>query len=269
MTIKLIASDMDGTLLDSRQNLPEGFFDLVQRLRKSGVRFAPASGRQYHNLYRKFGKISDDLIFISENGAMICDGKELVSFSSMRKSAVEAVLDVVEQIEGAYVVLAGKDGCLYEATDNTIFLENMSYYYEARFCVPSLRDALREHEICKVAVFCKDNAESKVLAPCQAIEDLSMQVVLSGADWVDCMNKETDKGYAMRYLQEKYNVSPDECMAFGDYLNDLEMLQAVTHSYAMENAHGDLKKVAAYSCPSNDENGVYRTICAKLGVDKQ
>lgn len=269
MKIKLIASDMDGTLLDSQQNLPEGFFDLVRRLQKDGIRFAPASGRQYHNLYCKFGEISDDLIFISENGAMICDGKKLVSFSSMRKQSVLAVLDVAEQIEGAYVVLAGKDGCLYEETQDAQFLENMAYYYEARQGVPSLREALHTHDVCKIAVFCKGEAEARVLKPCQAIEDETMQVVLSGADWVDCMNRETDKGFAMRYLQEKYELSPDECMAFGDYLNDLEMLQAVTHSYAMENAHGDLKKIAANCCPSNDENGVYYTICQTLGVDKR
>lgn len=51
MSIKLIAADMDGTLLSSRKQLPKGFFPLVRTLKKIGVRFAPASGRQYYNLY--------------------------------------------------------------------------------------------------------------------------------------------------------------------------------------------------------------------------
>ena len=53
MSIKLIAADMDGTLLSSRKQLPKGFFPLVRTLKKIGVRFAPASGRQYYNLYEQ------------------------------------------------------------------------------------------------------------------------------------------------------------------------------------------------------------------------
>lgn len=62
MSIKLIAADMDGTLLSSRKQLPKGFFPLVRTLKKIGVRFAPASGRQYYNLYEQFGEIADELI---------------------------------------------------------------------------------------------------------------------------------------------------------------------------------------------------------------
>lgn len=77
MSIRLIAADMDGTLLDSRKQLPEGLFPLVRALHERGVRFAPASGRQFYTLYEQFGEIADELMYISENGAMICDGAEL------------------------------------------------------------------------------------------------------------------------------------------------------------------------------------------------
>ena len=73
MNIRLIAADMDGTLLDSRKQLPEGLFPLVRTLHERGVRFAPASGRQFYTLYEQFGEIADELMYISENGAMICD----------------------------------------------------------------------------------------------------------------------------------------------------------------------------------------------------
>lgn len=59
MSIKLIAADMDGTLLDSQKRLPEGLFSLIHTLRERGVRFAPASGRQYYTLYEQFGEIAD------------------------------------------------------------------------------------------------------------------------------------------------------------------------------------------------------------------
>ena len=74
MSIRLIAADMDGTLLDSRKQLPEGLFPLVRALHERGVRFAPASGRQFYTLYEQFGEIADELMYISENGAMPSSG---------------------------------------------------------------------------------------------------------------------------------------------------------------------------------------------------
>ena len=95
MSIKLIAADMDGTLLSSRKQLPKGFFPLVRTLKKIGVRFAPASGRQYYNLYEQFGEIADELMYISENGGMVCDGREIVSFEAMPQQLVCAAVELV------------------------------------------------------------------------------------------------------------------------------------------------------------------------------
>ena len=67
-------------------------------------------------------------------------------------------------------------------------------------------------------------------------------------------------------IQQKLGISPEECMAFGDYLNDCELLQAVGESYAMENAHPALKKLARYIAPGNDDNGVMRVVRERLGL---
>ena len=68
------------------------------------------------------------------------------------------------------------------------------------------------------------------------------------------------KGSAMKALMELFSITREECMAFGDYLNDTELLESVTHSYAMENAHPQLKAIARYIAPTNDENGVIAVI---------
>ena len=77
-----------------------------------------------------------------------------------------------------------------------------------------------------------------------------------------------NKGLAIGALCDNLHITPDECMAFGDYLNDLELLQAVGESYAMENGHEALKAIAKHICPSNDEDGVCRTIRRVFGIDK-
>ena len=74
------------------------------------------------------------------------------------------------------------------------------------------------------------------------------------------------KGAAMRGLQSLLGIRPEECMAFGDYLNDCELLEAVGESYAMENAHPTLKRLARHIAPSNDEDGVMRVLRERFGV---
>ncbi|MNY54045.1 putative phosphatase YwpJ [compost metagenome] len=83
-----------------------------------------------------------------------------------------------------------------------------------------------------------------------------LQVKVSGPIWLDISHKKANKGRAMEVLQEKFKVTAEQTMVFGDYLNDLEMLEKAHYSYAMANAHPDIKKIARFIAKSNDENGV-------------
>ena len=74
------------------------------------------------------------------------------------------------------------------------------------------------------------------------------------------MNADINKGVAVQQVQQYLQIKPEECAAFGDYLNDAEMLEAVDYSFAMDNAHPDIKKLARFSTGSNAEAGVLRGI---------
>ena len=87
-----------------------------------------------------------------------------------------------------------------------------------------------------------------------------MQVALSSAYWVDVMNADINKGIAIKQVQKKLKIKPEECAAFGDYLNDSEMMEAVYYSFAMANAHPKIKELARFSTASNEEHGVLRAI---------
>ncbi|MDO4271239.1 MAG: Cof-type HAD-IIB family hydrolase [Eubacteriales bacterium] len=267
MSIQLIAADLDGTLLDSERRLSPDLFPLIGELRRRGVRFAPASGRQYYNLREMFAPIADELMYISENGAMVCDGARIVSFEAMPMEEVCRAVEAAREVEGVRAILSCREGGYYENKDDGVFLENMGYYYARRRYVPDLLEAARSEPVCKVALFCSRHAEDVILPVFRAFEGGS-QVALSGADWVDLMRPGMNKGLAITALCGSMGVTPAECMAFGDYLNDFELLQAVGESYAMENGHETLKKTAKYVCPSNDEDGVCRTIRRVFGIDK-
>ena len=90
--------------------------------------------------------------------------------------------------------------------------------------------------------------------------------MLSGEIWLDMMAKGVNKGIAINKIQEITKYKHEETMVFGDYLNDLEMMESAYHSYAMENAHDDLKKVARFIAKKNTENGVIEKIKEVLNI---
>ena len=74
------------------------------------------------------------------------------------------------------------------------------------------------------------------------------------------MNKKSNKGVALETLMKKLNISSEEIMVFGDFMNDLEMLNLTKYSFAIQNAHPIVKNAANFLAPSNDDDGVLQTI---------
>ena len=132
-------------------------------------------------------------------------------------------------------------------------------YYEKLENVDDLMDVIEKDKICKLAVFDATNAEENAYEILKKYNG-ELLVCLSGHNWVDLMNIGVNKGEAIKIIQENYNISFDETMAFGDYLNDFEMMQNCKYSYAMENAHPKLKEICNYRDKSNDEDGVVDAI---------
>ncbi len=265
MSIKLIAADLDGTLLDSQKRFSPGLFTVIRALRERGVIFAPASGRQYYNLREMFAPIADELSYISENGAMVCNGTEIVTFEEMPVAEVQRVLQKARTINGVSVILSCRDKCYFENDQDEVFLKNMALYYARRVHVPDLLTVIEYEPVCKIAFYGENLAED-IMFPILRVFEGSSHVTLSGADWVDVMRPGMNKGRAVTALRKKLGITVEECMAFGDYLNDLELLESVGESYAMDNAHPTLKAVAKHICPSNDEDGVCKTLREVFGL---
>jgi hydroxymethylpyrimidine pyrophosphatase-like HAD family hydrolase len=81
-------------------------------------------------------------------------------------------------------------------------------------------------------------------------------VIVSGQNWLDISHIEANKSYALKQLQHAMGFTPKETMVFGDYNNDIGMLKLADMSFAMENAHPNVKNTAKYQTSSNDDYGV-------------
>ena len=265
--IKYIATDMDGTLLNSQKRLPEEIESVVHALKQRGVHFIIASGRQTATLRRDLGGLAQNVILFAENGTVVSEGNERLFVSPMEKADVRRVLEKTRGMEGVHIVICRPDVAVIAEGAPEEFRRNVEMYYASSQVVPDLLAVCDQFDdVCKIAFYDESGAEHHEYPVLKEWFEDSLSVLLSGYDWVDLMRPGVHKGSAMRRFQKLKGVSPEECMAFGDYLNDKEMLQAVGESYAMENGLDEVKAVCKYIAPSNDENGVIRVIKERFSL---
>lgn len=266
--IKLIACDMDGTLLDSQKRLPADFPEVLAALKEKGVLFAVASGRQYAALRRDFEPYIEDVLFICENGALVMQRDERLLIDPIDPRDLYRIVTSVKDLQGIYPVVCRAHVALIEKTASPEFVRNTCMYYPSVQVVDDLTEYCNLGDVCKVAFYDEYDAQTHELPELQRKLEPELSVILSGEHWVDAMKLGVTKGAAMRGIQQKMGIKPEECMAFGDYLNDCDLLKSVGESYAMENAHPQLKKLARHIAPSNDEDGVMRVVRRELGLTK-
>ncbi|GAA0721592.1 Cof-type HAD-IIB family hydrolase [Clostridium malenominatum] len=259
--IKLIASDMDGTLLNEHGKLNEEIFPIIHKLKEKDILFVVASGRQYYNLKNKFSKLEHDIPYIAENGSYVVFKNKEMSSSILDKATTEQLLEQGRRLQECEIILCGKKGAYIEKGHETFVNEVKKYYlkYEIVDNLNEVNDDILKFTICDF----KGAAENsnKILHP---LWKDKLKVTVSGKVWLDIMNKDSNKGVAIKLLQEKFNIKPEETMVFGDYFNDIEMLNSAYFSYAMENAPEEVKKHARFYAKSNRENGVLEIIKHKI-----
>lgn len=254
--IKLIVSDMDGSLLTSKNELPPDFFKVLQKLHDKGIMFVVASGRSYVTLYDNFAPKSDEIDYIADNGTCVVEDGEITYENVLCKSNVENIVRACDNIEGLHIILCGSKGP-YIKQDTGVFLDEINRYYKAKTVVDDLTTV--SDSILKIGIYDTLGAQQnsyRILS--EKFPDLA--VVVSGSHWTDVMNKDANKGEALLRIQQRHNISKDETMAFGDYFNDVEMLMNAKYSFVMRNSVPEMKQFGNFIAESNDEYGVIKAI---------
>ena len=116
-----------------------------------------------------------------------------------------------------------------------------------------------EDGIIKLALDCPSHVD-QIAADFREKFGDKVRMAVSGDTWLDIIPLEANKGLAVKELQESLNIRPEETIAFGDQLNDLEMLGRAYYSYAVGNAREEVKKAARFQADRNDRNGVLKVL---------
>lgn len=250
--VSLIASDLDGTLLTPDKKLPDGIFDLIEDLYKKGVLFAPASGRQYANIKKLFAPVADKVIFIAENGALVVYRDKVLFQDTIPQEEVVPAIREIRKIKGLYPMICTADCAYIESmakpfSDYAFSAYTNCKYVEDLESVASLPvSKIAIYDECGSAVNCMKNLPSRLP---------NLRTMISGFDWTDVSSLSANKGEALRFIRSTFHFHKEDIVAFGDHMNDYEMLQESGQAFVPLNAYHTILETFPDHIPSIQENG--------------
>lgn len=254
--IRLVAVDIDGTFIHRDYTYDHKRFGrLFQAMKKTGCRFVAASGNQYAQLRDVFGEYARDMAFVAENGAYVRDLDTLVFASAMDLQVVRDVIETLDKDPAIQTVLCGVESayCQRGKVDQAFYDLSSIYYHELRW-VDDFRTV--NDQILKFTLTVSGEKTSEYCEWLRQELDGKVESTTSGHDSIDLIVPGCHKASGLKRLVERWDICPEQCAAFGDGGNDIEMLQYCGYSFAMANADETVKKAAKAVCPSNEEDGV-------------
>ena len=267
MTIKLIATDMDGTLLD-----PKGQVDLprlekiLDQLEERNIRFVIATGNEIHRVRQLLGHLTDRVVLIVANGARIFENDQLIQYHTWDDQVVDKALKffkdrecqdqfVVTSMNGGFV----KKGTVFTELDKFMTPEMIELLYKRMNFVDELQTDLFGG-VLKMSLVVGEERSDTVLQEINQLFNGHVQAVSSGYGCIDILQEGIHKAWGLQELLKRWDIKSQEIMAFGDSENDVEMLELAGIAYAMENADDKAKAVATALAPANIQGGVYQVL---------
>lgn len=267
MDIKVIATDMDGTLLD-----PKGQLDLprlekiLDKLDQRGIRFVIATGNEIHRMRQLLGHLAERVVLVVANGARIFENDELLQAQTWDDAMVDKALAyfkgrecqdqfVVTAMNGGFV----KEGTVFTELDKFMTPEMIEKLYQRLNFVDEFDSSLFGG-VLKMSMVVGEERLDSVLQEVNDLFDGRVRAVSSGYGCIDILQDGIHKAWGLVELLKRWNLKPEQIMAFGDSENDIEMLELAGISYAMENAEEAVKRVATKVAPANSQAGVYQVL---------
>ncbi|MGM9891950.1 HAD-IIB family hydrolase [Limosilactobacillus sp.] len=270
MSIKLIATDLDGTFLrDDHTYNHRHFARVFRRLQKRGIHFVAASGSSYPRLAREFAPYRDHMSFVSQNGSVIHIGQKLVRAYPITATALARVMHVLDRFYGPQdinqLVISDPVSSYVDQQMDDHNLAIVKTFYEQVSRVPDLRHifaAQPDHEFTKISInFAEHINLQRVAATLDQYLPASLTIENSGFNTDLIGDAHGTKRNGLALLQRHFNLRADEIVTFGDNENDLGMLAMTGQSYAMQNAHQIIRMQAGHvTAADNNHDGVLKTI---------
>ena len=257
---KIVACDLDGTLLNGQMEITEENWEAIRRLCEMGVLFVPSSGRSLNDIPRELRESPYVRFIIHSVGSAIYDKEagRSVRFA-MSQSEAAALMDVLSDYETDRILLC--DGSSYmDKTTNTPEYHNyhrmnqicQEFINENYVMVENFESFWRSLEsVDMVCPFFHSDEEREACA--ERLSRMGYQVASSAPYNLEITHRSAGKGNALRYLAESLKIDPAATIAVGDSPNDMDMIRKAGLGLAVANAEDSLKSIASAVICSNTD----------------
>ena len=283
---KLVAVDLDGTMLDSYGQVTENTKAVIQKTIEKGTDIIIASGRPIDSIKTIAKEIGSNKYFIAGNGALIYDiqKNEVLYEKYMKKEKVLEIIKICEENSIAYNVYTDKTILATSLKYNVLYYhkENLKKQEEKRTHINIVENMyeyiqkMKEEKFLKITI-CDDSKTvfQSIIRKLEKIKDIeildvshmSRKVIEQGTEeipieyyYTEISSKDVDKWCAIEFLIEKLNIEKEDVIAIGDNVNDKKMIEEAGLGIAMGQSMPQLKEIADYVTSSNTEEGVAKAI---------
>ena len=264
MTIKLVATDMDGTFLTDEKTFDKPRFQKVyDYMLQNDIQFVSASGNQYDQL-RNFFKDFPETLFVAENGALVGSHNEVFRSDIFSNDLKMRVIDLLNSLDDIQVIMCGEKSAYILNSSTPEFIKTSTFYFPTIKMVDDFKTV--DDGVLKFSCNCPDDETELYMQKLADLIGPEVAIPTSGHGDIDVVRADVNKAYGLEYLANKLNIKPEEMCAFGDGGNDLEMLRYVGHSVAMENGSPIVLETAKYQTINNNQQGVIAHLEEIFGI---
>lgn len=259
MDWKIVFSDIDGTVLNSKHELLTSTIEAVQKLALKNIPFVLVSARMPKAMKLILDEMNVKMPMISYGGALVLDEQNKILYDNkINKIDTEAIISEIELLWPDDVVIN------YYSDDNWFVKDENNKAVKREENITNVKASqadfknLIANNILPNKILCmtKANISSKIEAVLQE-KFPQLNIVRSSDILIEIMNKDVSKANGIEVLLHHLNMTPAQAIAFGDNYNDLTMLNFVGRGVVMQNAPEEIRKEAKYITKSNNEDGIY------------
>ncbi|MBP1966830.1 HAD family hydrolase [Paenibacillus aceris] len=248
--IKLIVSDLDGTLLDHSKKVSAREQAALKRVKEADMILCLASGRMNVEMQQVLEEIGHRAYSLSQNGAFIHleDGTFLKSELFDPEVSFQ-VYQLLKDFDLVKLVCSGEANYITHLTPASDDVQSRTF--RPFILKEDLEQSLRgELSVCKFSLFGDIHVLLKLKALMEEKLGDQVELFISDKDCLDIMPLQVSKGNSLLVLIEKLGLQPEEIACIGDSFNDISMFGVTPHSFAMKGAHPDVKQRATYHVES-------------------
>ncbi|MEY8469309.1 HAD family hydrolase [Faecalibaculum rodentium] len=257
--VTMIATDLDGTLLDSHKQVSEETRKVLRELKNRGILFGIASGRPVESgqiLVHDWGLENDISFLIGMNGGALYDMRTKAKHKYYPLSG-DKILEIMEHFKDMDVIfqcMLGNDRFVSKSTEKTRAHAKLFCEHEHEV---DLQEFLPGREIDKLILFLDPELMPAVRQRATTFSDPAYTSMQTADNLYEYMDPRINKGFGIEKACKHYGITPDHVVAFGDAENDEAMIETVGLGVAMANASDELKKIADVVLKeTNDQDGL-------------